>query len=446
MDGSSGPTVLPIFWCGLLAIHCGGGGGDHQGIIIFPIPPLPPIGGVIPPPPGFPEISIGPDGKPTEKPDNRPTEQSPKSDTSLTSQGSSNRLTTSPVSSTSTTSAKSETANQTFTLPTDLIYDLYTIDAADLDSIADEIAAYQATAASQMGSSSATMSSTSPLSASSETRSTPASSETATPLVICQDDGQATFKVSNVKAHLDEYCSQFDGTPFPEITANSSALREFYDNGDGIWIEFWANIKTNDDKCKVGEVKFSKEECNTAMNAALAKCGDESKDSTHGGNAEPYKCANWGFIGNNNPPPSATPTSDGIPPPASSGIPPPTSSSATVNTNQGILTCNPRHDIGPQFYMTLSDAQKAIDIFCSRAQGILGNENIQAIAWPPLTADADQISVSATWVAAANCPVTDLSDKATKKTCEDRLGIPLNECKLLFLTGMRGKVWEKSIS
>ena len=124
--------------------------------------------------------------------------------------------------------------------------------------------------------------------------------------LICQDPGQAKFKLSDADSHLEEYCSKFDGTTYPAITSNPSALREFYDNGAGVYVELWSNINTQDNSCKAGEVKFSKAECITALQDAFSKCHDPNSQDTTGGNAEPFNCANFGFIGNTNAPPATT--------------------------------------------------------------------------------------------------------------------------------------------
>lgn len=128
--------------------------------------------------------------------------------------------------------------------------------------------------------------------------------------LICQDenynatstDTQAKFNLPDARKHLQEYCDAFDGTAYPAITANPSALRKFYDNGRGVWVELWSNINTQDKSCKVGDVKFKKADCITALQDAMAKCHAPSSDLTTGGNAEPFNCANFGFIGNDNPP------------------------------------------------------------------------------------------------------------------------------------------------
>ena len=129
--------------------------------------------------------------------------------------------------------------------------------------------------------------------------------------LICQDenynasstDTQAKFNLTDARAHLEEYCNDFDGQKYPAITDNPSALRKFYDNGRGVWVELWSNINTKDESnCKVGEVVFKKADCITALQDAMSKCRTPSSDLTTGGNAEPFNCANFGFIGNDNPP------------------------------------------------------------------------------------------------------------------------------------------------
>lgn len=48
-------------------------------------------------------------------------------------------------------------------------------------------------------------------------------------------------------------------------------------------------------------MKFSKGDCLTALGDAVIKCKKDDNTST-GGNAEPFNCANFGFIGSTNAP------------------------------------------------------------------------------------------------------------------------------------------------
>ena len=124
--------------------------------------------------------------------------------------------------------------------------------------------------------------------------------------LICQDSGQAKFQISDADQHVSEYCSAFDGTAYPAITASSSALTKYWSNSAGVRIELWSNINTQDSSCIVGQVKFSQADCITALQDAMNKCHDPNSQDTTGGNAEPFNCANFGFIGDNVPPPSTT--------------------------------------------------------------------------------------------------------------------------------------------
>ncbi|CAF9916256.1 MAG: hypothetical protein HETSPECPRED_002806 [Heterodermia speciosa] len=157
LDGSSGPTVLPIWWCGLGGCPGGSGGGGHSGIIIFPLTG-PPGGGVIPPPDGFPEIDIDTDGQPEVKSDSNPstkptddgttqstedgiTQQTTQSSTATTF----STITTSGGNTTTSfgTTATTGTSGVTeYTLPTQ-VHELYSMDIADLDQIAADIASMQ---------------------------------------------------------------------------------------------------------------------------------------------------------------------------------------------------------------------------------------------------------------------------------------------------------------
>lgn len=145
--------------------------------------------------------------------------------------------------------------------------------------------------------------------------------------VVCQDPGQASFQLTDATNQFDEYCAHFDGQIYPAITNSVSALREYYDNHAGVWVELWSNIAANDN-CKQGEVKFSRGDCLTALGDAANKCKNADGTST-GGNAEPFNCANFGFIGNTVAPgPDATapavttsqpiPTGTGLPDPSAS--------------------------------------------------------------------------------------------------------------------------------
>lgn len=123
--------------------------------------------------------------------------------------------------------------------------------------------------------------------------------------IVCQDPGQASFQLTDATTHFDEYCAHFDDQIYPAITNHVSALREFYDNHAGVWVELWSNIAAND-SCKQGEVRFSRGDCLTALGDAANRCKNDDGTST-GGNAEPFKCANFGFIGNTDAPgPDAT--------------------------------------------------------------------------------------------------------------------------------------------
>lgn len=122
--------------------------------------------------------------------------------------------------------------------------------------------------------------------------------------LICQD-GQIEFPLTGAADHFDEYCSHFDGQIYPAITNKVSALKQYYDNHAGVWIELWSNI-ADDDNCKQGDVKFSKGDCLTALRDVAYKCKKDDGRSP-GGNAEPFNCANFGFIGSDSaPPPDAT--------------------------------------------------------------------------------------------------------------------------------------------
>lgn len=136
--------------------------------------------------------------------------------------------------------------------------------------------------------------------------------------IVCQDPGQALFQLTDATKHFDEYCVHYDGQIYPAITNQVSALGGFYDNYSGVWVEIWSNI-ADDDNCKQGEVKFSKADCLTALSDAANKCKNNDGTST-GGGAEPFNCANFGFIGNTNAPgPDATVPETPTPPPAPSG-------------------------------------------------------------------------------------------------------------------------------
>ena len=150
-----------------------------------------------------------------------------------------------------------------------------------------------------------------------KTTSTPTTpTTTVTESLICQDSGEVKFQTSDVKSHLSEYCSHFAGVKYPAYTDTPSALKEYYDLGSDNQLELWSNIRPSDTACPVGQVTFSEQDCAAAMDDAMKKCSDGSGQTT-GGNAEPYNCANFGFIANEKPPPSSTP------PPAPSSTPPP---------------------------------------------------------------------------------------------------------------------------
>ena len=123
--------------------------------------------------------------------------------------------------------------------------------------------------------------------------------------LICQDPGQASFQLTDATSHFEEYCAHFDGQIYPAITNHVSALREFYLNSAGVWVELWSNIAA-DDSCKQGEVRFSRGDCLTGLADAANKCHNDDGTST-GGNAEPFNCANFGFIGNTADPGPQTP-------------------------------------------------------------------------------------------------------------------------------------------
>ena len=116
--------------------------------------------------------------------------------------------------------------------------------------------------------------------------------------LVCQDPGETKFKKSDAEKHLDEYCTYFDGKLYPPITNRPSSLKKYYDRGSGIWVELWSTINTQDDKCKAGEVKFSKADCYTALRNAFNKCHDPNSDDATGGNAEPFYCADFGACDN----------------------------------------------------------------------------------------------------------------------------------------------------
>ena len=140
-----------------------------------------------------------------------------------------------------------------------------------------------------------------------KTTSTPTTpTTTVTESLICQDSGEVKFQTSDVKSHLSEYCSHFAGVKYPAYTDTPSALKEYYDLGSDNQLELWSNIRPSDTACPVGQVTFSEQDCTAAMNDAMKKCSDSSGQTT-GGNAEPYNCANFGFIANEKPPPSSTP-------------------------------------------------------------------------------------------------------------------------------------------
>lgn len=114
--------------------------------------------------------------------------------------------------------------------------------------------------------------------------------------IVCQDPGQASFQLIDAVKNFDEFCAHFDGQVYPPTTA----LRDFYDNHAGVWVELWSTIAA-DENCKQGEVKFSQADCLTALNGAASKCNNDDGTST-GGNAEAFNCAEFGFIGNNHGP------------------------------------------------------------------------------------------------------------------------------------------------
>lgn len=150
--------------------------------------------------------------------------------------------------------------------------------------------------------------------------------------IICQDPGQASFQLTDATSKFEEYCAHFDGQTYPAITNRVSALKEYYDNHAGVWVEVWSNIAA-DDNCKQGEVKFSQADCLTALGDAANKCKNDDGTST-GGNAEPFNCANFGFIGNTNAPvpdETAAAVTTSQPIPMASVLPDPSVSAASAS-------------------------------------------------------------------------------------------------------------------
>lgn len=67
--------------------------------------------------------------------------------------------------------------------------------------------------------------------------------------IACEDPGEVLFQLTDATNQFEEYCARFDRQIYPAITNHVSALKDYYDNHAGVWVELWSNIAVNVD-CK----------------------------------------------------------------------------------------------------------------------------------------------------------------------------------------------------
>jgi len=116
---------------------------------------------------------------------------------------------------------------------------------------------------------------------------------------------------------------------------------------------------------------------------------------------------------------------------------------STQNADLGILTCGSGHrPEDQQYFMTVEEANSAVGEFCDHlhdnpVEFKSGGVPLQAIRTGP---SDHQISVSATWKDAKDCPSLNFKDKSAVDVCKKRLGNPINLCKYFEYTTLSEKL------
>ena len=106
--------------------------------------------------------------------------------------------------------------------------------------------------------------------------------------VRCASGEKHDVLSTKVKDNIDAFCSKYGGQ---EVGDNQN--QEWYDNGDGNWINFW--VGKDQTTCGNGHQKIDKDACTKAMSVALNKCGAGA--TTKGATTAGYRCMNHGFYG-----------------------------------------------------------------------------------------------------------------------------------------------------
>jgi hypothetical protein len=116
-----------------------------------------------------------------------------------------------------------------------------------------------------------------------------------------------------------------------------------------------------------------------------------------------------------------------------------TSAAPTSYVDKGLLSCGTRTDQGNgAYFFTLGDAIQARNKFCSNMTNndpIIvmkpGSDVWQTGTYTPPDDVNNTILVSAKWGALddTNCPTVRFDGPASYRLCQDRLGVPINDCK-----------------